>query len=78
MGIGDVFLKFSDAIKHGEEFAGHILAAIDRGAVFDQRVIDAVEHYSAMAKHVIPGLEQGPVTMSVAIPAEHAAALGLK
>lgn len=78
MGIGDVFLKFSDAIKHGEAFAGHILALVDKGAQFDQKLIDAAEHFSAMAKHVVPGLEQGTATMTVAIPAEHAAALGVK
>jgi RNA 3'-terminal phosphate cyclase len=78
MGIGDIFLKFSDAIRHGEAFAAQIIAFADKGMAIDQHLLDKARGYSAMAKHVIPGLEQGPATMTVAIPAEHAAALGVK
>jgi len=76
--MGDMFLKFSDAIKHGEEFAAHILAAVDKGVAFDRKLVERAEAYSAMAKRVVPGLETGTSTMTVAIDPEHASALGVK
>lgn len=78
MGIGDFFLKFSDAIKHGEAFAAHILTLVDKGVAIDEEIVAKAQAYSAMARRVIPGLEAGTATMTVPIDPAHAAALGVK